>query len=209
MQRPARHPNDVWAWDFLFSRDEAGRLIKWLVLVDEYSRECLILEPARNLPASVLRELFMEVINERGVPSIVRSDNGPEFVEKKLKEFLTLIGSGSSFIEPGAPWENGFAESFNSRVRDQFLNIYPIADLNEAKIAAARWNDHYNLDRPHSSLGDLTPAEFRDAWGSLERLWGSRRRRGARRGALAKSWFCSHREWINFGAFHMTLCAKL
>ena len=107
VQRPARHPNDVWAWDFLFRRDEAGRLIEWLVLVNEHTRECLILEPARNLPASVLRELFTDVIKERSVPNIVRSDNGPEFVEKKLKEFLILIGSGSSFIEPGALGRTG------------------------------------------------------------------------------------------------------
>ncbi len=159
-RRPAAHPNDVWAWDFLFSRDEAGRLIKWLVLVDEYTRECLLLEANRNLPAAELRELFTQVISARGVPNVVRSDNGPEFIAKILRDFLELVGSEPLFIEPGAPWENGFAESFNSRLRDEFLNLYLIADLKEARAEAGCWKEHYNFDRPHSSLGDRTPAEF-------------------------------------------------
>ena len=100
------------------------------------------------------------MIAERGVPNVVRSDNGPEFVAKVLREFLKLVGSGSLFIEPGAPWENGFAESFNSRFRDEFLNLFLIADLKEARVEAGRWKEHYNFDRPHSSLGDRTPVEF-------------------------------------------------
>ncbi len=160
VRRPAKHPNDVWAWDFLFSRDEAGRLIKWLVLVDEYTRECLILEARRNLPSAKVRDLFADVIADRGVPNVVRSDNGPEFIAEALRKFLELVGSGSLFIEPGAPWENGFAESFNSRLRDEFLNLYLIADLKEARVEASRWKQHYNFDRPHSSLGDRTPVEF-------------------------------------------------
>ncbi len=160
VQRPATHPNDVWAWDFLFSRDEVGRLIKWLVLVDEYTRECLLLEASWNLPAVELRRLFAQVIAERGVPNTVRSDNGPEFIAQVLQEFLNLVGSEASFIEPGAPWENGFAESFNSRFRDEFLNMTLIADLKEARVEASRWKEHYNVDRPHSSLGDRTPVEF-------------------------------------------------
>jgi len=160
VQQPSQGPNDVWAWDFLFSRDEAGRLIKWLILIDEYTRECLLLEPSRSMTAADLRDRFAEVMRDRGVPRRVRSDNGPEFVASRLREFLGLIGSGATFIEPGAPWENGFAESFNSRVRDTLLNVELLADLAEAKEAARRWKDHYNLDRPHTSLGDLTPAEF-------------------------------------------------
>ena len=160
VRRPPRHSNDVWAWDFLFSRDEGGRLIKWLVLIDECTRECLVLEPSRNMTAADLRDRFTEVIRERGVPRLVRSDNGPEFVAKALREFLELIGAGPSFIEPGAPWENGFAESFHSRLRDTLLNVYQLADLREAKEAARIWRDHYNLDRPHASLGDRTPMEF-------------------------------------------------
>ena len=156
----AKHPNDVWAWDFLFSRDESGRLIKWLALIDEYTRECLLLEGARNLPSEELRDLFLQVVVNRGAPNTVRSDNGPEFVAKKLREALELVGSSSAFIEPGAPWQNGYAESFNSRLRDEFLNVYQLADLKEARAAAARWKDHYNFDRPHSSLGGQTPTAF-------------------------------------------------
>ena len=159
-QLQAKHPNDVWAWDFLFSRDESGRLIKWLALIDEYTRECLLLEGARNLPSEELRDLFLQVVVNRGAPNTVRSDNGPEFVAKKLREALELVGSSSAFIEPGAPWQNGYAESFNSRLRDEFLNVYQLADLKEARAAAARWKDHYNLDRPHSSLGGQTPTAF-------------------------------------------------
>ena len=90
----------------------------------------------------------------------MRSDNGPEFIAQVLQEFLNLVGSEASFIEPGAPWENGFAESFNSRFRDEFLNMTLIADLKEARVEASRWKEHYNFDRPHSSLGDRTPVEF-------------------------------------------------
>ncbi len=160
VQLRASHPNHVWAWDFLFSRDESGRLIKWLILIDEYTRECLLLEAARNLPAVEVRRLFAEVVAERGAPKFVRSDNGPEFIAQVLREFLRLVGSDSVFIEPGAPWENGFAESFNSRFRDEFLNVFGLADLKEARVEASVWKEHYNFDRPHSSLEDRTPVEF-------------------------------------------------
>ena len=159
-RRAAQRLDDVWAWDFIHDRDERGRPIRWLSIVDEFSRECLVLDGSRSFKSGdvldVLRDLFMI----RGVPRHIRSDNGPEFIAKAIRRFLTTAGVETLYIEPGAPWQNGYAESFHSRVRDEFMAGELFADLKEARVLADRWKNDYNHRRPHSSLGYVTPATF-------------------------------------------------
>jgi transposase InsO family protein len=156
----AERMDHVWAWDFIHDRDEKGRAIKTLSIVDEHTRECLALEVGRSFKAvdvlDVLRELFVV----RGVPEHIRSDNGPEFIAQAIRRFLAAAEVGTLYIEPGAPWQNGYAESFHSRLRDELLDAEVFADVAEAKSLAARWKNDYNHRRPHSSLGYVTPAEF-------------------------------------------------
>lgn len=154
------HPNHVWAWDFIHDRDERNRPLKWLTLVDEYTRECLALEVERGLTASAVIDLVGRVILIHGAPRFIRSDNGPEFIARALRSYLEAANVGTLYIAPGSPWENGYNESFNGKLRDELLNAEMFADLREAKSLAARWRNDYNHRRPHSSLGYLTPAAF-------------------------------------------------
>jgi putative transposase len=154
------HKDHVWCWDFIHDRDERGRPLKWLSIVDEFTRECLALEVDRSITSDdvidVLRELFMI----RGVPGHVRGDNGPEFIAKAIREWLELANVQTLYIAPGSPWENGYAESFHGRLRDELLNAEEFADLREAKALAERWRNEYNHRRPHSSLGYVAPATY-------------------------------------------------
>lgn len=159
--RPATTPNDVWAWDFVHDRTADGRTFRWLTLIDEFTRECLILYPARSLPGpAVVRELA-KVVGRRGGPKVIRSDNGSEFIGEVIREWLTAKHVGTLFIAPGSPWENGYAESFHSRLRDEFLNDERFETVGEAKVKAQDWRTDYNTRRPHSSLGYQTPREAR------------------------------------------------
>ena len=164
-RRRAEHKDHVWTWDFIFDHTTSGRTIKWFSIVDEYTRECLALEVDRSVTASdvldVLRDLFMI----RGVPKHIRSDNGPEFIAKAIRNWLTGAEVETLYIAPGAPWENGYAESFFSRLRDELLNAEEFANLVEAKALAATWQSDYNHHRPHSSLSYQTPAAFAAACG--------------------------------------------
>jgi len=154
------HPNHVWAWDFIHDRDEGHRSLKWLTLVDEYTRECLALEVERGMTASVIIDIVAQVILIRGAPRFLRSDNGPEFIAQALRSYLEAAQIGTLYIEPGSPWENGYSESFNGKLRDELLNAESFADLREAKVLAATWQNDYNHHRPHSSLGYQTPAAY-------------------------------------------------
>ncbi len=154
------HPNHVWAWDFIHDRDEGNRPLKWLTLVDEYTRECLALEVERGLTASEIIDIVAQVILIRGAPRFLRSDNGPEFIARALRSYLEAARAGTLYIAPGAPWENGYNESFNGKLRDELLNAESFADLREAKRLGANWRNDYNHRRPHSSLGYQTPATF-------------------------------------------------
>jgi len=154
------HADHVWAWDFVHDRDEGKRSLKWLTLVDEYTRECLALEVERSMTASDVIDLLAQVILIRGAPKFIRSDNGPEFIAAALRSYLEAAQAGTLYIAPGAPWENGYAESFNGKLRDELLNTESFADLREAKVLAAHWQNDYNHHRPHSSLGYQTPAAF-------------------------------------------------
>lgn len=154
------YPNHVWAWDFIHDRDEGNRPLKWLTLVDEYTRECLALEVERGMTACQIIDIVAQVILIRGAPRFLRSDNGPEFIAQALRSYLEATQAGTLYIAPGAPWENGYNESFNGKLRDELLNAESFADLREAKSLGANWQNDYNHHRPHSSLGYQTPATF-------------------------------------------------
>jgi len=156
----ATKPNHVWAWDFIHDRLVGGRPMKWLTLIDEFTRECLALHPAHSIRSHDAVGVLAEVIRQRDAPQFVRSDNGPEFIARALRTWLEETGIETLYIEPGAPWENGYAESFHSRLRDELLNVEEFTSLAEARVLAREWQDNYNRRRPHSALGYLTPAEF-------------------------------------------------
>jgi transposase InsO family protein len=160
VRRSATSKNDVWAWDFIHDRDATGRPLKWLSVVDEFTRECLVLEVGRSLKASDVVGLVSEVMAIRGTPRHIRSDNGPEFLAVALRRFLAAAQVETLYVEPGSPWENGYAESFHSRLRDELLDTEIFTGLDDAKALAAGWKNEYNHRRPHSSLGYRTPAEF-------------------------------------------------
>lgn len=157
------HRNHVWAWDFIHDRDERGRPLKWFSLIDEFTRECLALEVERSITAHDVVDVLAQVLLVRGVPGHIRSDNGPEFIASGLRHYLELAGIGTLYIEPGAPWENGFAESFHGKLRDELLDRELFADLRQAQTLAAAWKNDYNHRRPHSALNYQTPAAFGNA----------------------------------------------
>jgi len=160
VRRRPEHVDHVWAWDFIHDRDERGRPLKWFALLDEYTRENLALEVERSMRAVDVLDILSQVLRIRGVPGHIRSDNGPEFIAQAIRDYLGKTGVGTLYIAPGSPWENGYAESFFSRLRDELLDRELFADLREAKyLAASRQND-YNHRRPHSALRYLTPAAF-------------------------------------------------
>jgi putative transposase len=153
-------PGDVWCWDFIHDRTADGRPLKWLSVVDEYTRECIVLEVRRGLTAPAVVTVLAEAIRRRGAPRHVRSDNGPEFIAKAIREWLATAGVGTLYTAPGAPWENGYAEAFHSRLRDELLDAEEFTSLLEARVLADQWRTEYNHERPHSSLGYRTPAAF-------------------------------------------------
>ncbi len=159
--RPSRGKDDVWTWDFLFDRTCDGRGLKWLSLVDEYTRECLALEARRGMTAEEIRVILAEVAARRGgPPHRVRSDNGPEFAALAVRSWLEATGSGALYVAPASPWQNGYAESFHSKLRDEFLNREEFESEAQARGLGTLWKEVYNTKRPHSSLADQTPAEY-------------------------------------------------
>jgi putative transposase len=159
--RPSRGKDDVWTWDFIFDRTSDGRSLKWLSLVDEYTRECLALEARRGMTADEVRVILAGVASERGgPPHRVRSDNGPEFAAEAVRGWLEGAGSGALYVAPASPWQNGYAESFHSKLRDEFLDREEFESEPQARALGALWREEYNTERPHSSLGYKTPAEF-------------------------------------------------
>ncbi len=159
-KRRAEGINDVWAWDFIHDTTTDGRPLKWLTVIDEYTRECVLLKPARGMTAVDVIEAIVEVVKLRGMPNCFRSDNGPEFIAKALQAWLKRAKVGTLYVAPGSPWENGYAESFNARVRDELLEQELFSSLQEARLLARRWQWEYNFERPHSSLGYSTPAKY-------------------------------------------------
>lgn len=159
-RRQASMKNDVWAFDFIFDRTSNGRSLKWLSIVDEYTRECLALEVKRSMSSAEVIEVLSELMLIRGVPRHIRCDNGPEFIARALRNWLQLAGVETMYIEPGSPWQNGYAESFHSRLRDELLSTEEFETLREARELATQWRMDYNHHRPHSSLRYMTPATF-------------------------------------------------
>ncbi len=152
------HRNHVWSYDFVMARTSNGRPLRMLNIIDEYTRECLCIKVGRKITAQgVLEELF-DLIVEKGLPDHIRSDNGPEFTAKAVREWLSKIGVKTLFIEPGSPWENGYIESFNGKFRDELLNGETFTTLLEARVLIENWRREYNQIRPHSSLGYRPPA---------------------------------------------------
>lgn len=152
------HRDHVWAYDFVSDRTHDGRPYRLLTLVDEYTRECLAIDVARRMNSDDVLERLSWLFATRGVPDHVRSDNGPEFTAKVVRDWLERVGVKTLFIEPGSPWENGYVESFNGKLRDELLNGEIFYTLKEAKILTERWRWHYNTVRPHSALGYRPPA---------------------------------------------------
>jgi transposase InsO family protein len=155
--RPER-ANHVWAYDFVKAMTHDGRALRLLVLLDEYSRECLAIRVARRLGNAEVIEVLAEVMLWRAIPENVRSDNGPEFIAQELRNWLGKVGTGTLYIEPGSPWENGYCESFNGKLRDECLNGEIFYSLKEAQIVIEKWRVEYNTRRPHSALGYRPPA---------------------------------------------------
>jgi len=159
-RRRAEQKDHVWAWDFLHDRTCDGRPLKWLTVVDEYTRECLALEVGRGMTAEEVIDVLAELLVVRGVPKHIRSDNGPEFIAAAIARWLSYAEVQTLYIEPGSPWENGYVESFQSRLRDELLAREEFANLAEARAYATEYRMEYNHRRPHSALGYRTPAEF-------------------------------------------------
>ena len=148
----------VWAYDFVQDRTHDGRRFRMLTVIDEYTRECLAIVVARRLASDDVLQALCDLFVERGPPGHIRSDNGPEFVAKVVRGWLGRVGVTTLFIEPGSPWENGYIESFNGKLRDELLNLEVFYTLLEAEVLVGQWRRHYNTVRPHSSLGYRPPA---------------------------------------------------
>jgi putative transposase len=155
--RPERR-NHVWSYDFVATQTHDGRSIRLMTLIDEYTRECLAIRVARRINSFGVIEALADVMLHRGIPEHIRSDNGPEMTAKVVRDWLTRIGSRTLFIAPGSPWENGYNESFNGKLRDELLNGEIFYSLKEAKVVIEQWRKYYNTKRPHSALGYRPPA---------------------------------------------------
>jgi putative transposase len=151
------HANHVWSYDFMADRTCDGRPFRILNVLDEYTRECLAIRVGRHLSHEDVQECLVELFLTRGVPAHLRSDNGPEFVAKRLRQWLSKLWVKPLFIEPGSPWENGYIESFNGKMRDELLNREIFYTLAEAQTLLGRWKEEYNQIRPHSALGYRPP----------------------------------------------------
>ncbi|MEO1293807.1 MAG: IS3 family transposase [Pseudomonadota bacterium] len=155
--RPER-ANHVWSYDFVQDRTHDGRAFRTLNIIDEYTKEALMIRVDRKLNSVDVVNALTDLFILRGPPEYIRSDNGPEFVAEKVRSWITAVGARTAFIEPGSPWENGYCESFNARFRDELLNAEIFFSLREAQILIEGWRRHYNTVRPHSALGYRPPA---------------------------------------------------
>ena len=158
-KRP-EHYNHVWSYDFVTERLENGRKVRLLVVIDEFTRECLALDAGKRFTGHDVVEVLRYLFAVRGCPDYIRSDNGPEFVSKAVQKWLEVSGVKTLYIAPGSPWENGYVESFNSKLRDELLNRELFLHIDELTYVADRWRMDYNHYRPHSSLDYMAPAAF-------------------------------------------------
>jgi putative transposase len=153
--------NHVWTYDFVFDACANGQQLSCLTVVDEFSRECLEIDVAGNIRSSRVIEVLARLISVHGAPQYLRSDDGPEFVATALLRWLSSANIETALIEPGKPWQNALGKSFNGKIRDECLSMEWFRNRTDAKIVIEAWRCHYNEIRPHSSLDDLTPAEFK------------------------------------------------
>jgi transposase InsO family protein len=152
------HRGSVWSYDFTAARTHNGRAVRMLTVLDEYTRECLAIVVARTLKSDDVLHCLAKLFVEHGAPEHLRSDNGPEFTATVVRDWLKRVGVQTLFIEPGSPWENGYNESFNGKLKDELVNREIFYSLREAQILVEQWRREYNTIRPHSSLGYRPPA---------------------------------------------------
>jgi transposase InsO family protein len=153
----------VWSYDFVFDETADGRRLKWLTVLEEFSRFDLALEVDRHFTGKEVIEVLDRLFEEHGPPAFIRSDNGSEFIARAVRKWLAERGVETLYIAPGSPWENGYSESFNGTLRDELLDQEEFGSVLEAKMLAVQWRDDYNHVRPHSSLEGLTPAAFMES----------------------------------------------
>ncbi len=166
----AERPNHVWAFDFQFDQTADGRALKLLNIVDEFTRESLVMLVERSIDAEMIVGALERLCGERRPPKLLRMDNGPEMTAHALRDWCTLSGTGTAFIEPGSPWQNPFVESFHSRVRDELLDVEEFSCLAEARVVIGDWQEDYNRRRPHSALGMRAPVAFAAAYTAAETI---------------------------------------
>jgi len=161
----AIRPDAIWALDFMFDRTIDGRQVKILNVIDEFTREALACEVDHSFTADDVVTVLDQIVAERGcAPAFIRMDNGPELTAIAVADWCAETGTGSVFIDPGSPWQNGWVESFNGRMRDELLNLWHFDSLLEAQVIIENWRTDYNTNRPHSAHGGLTPTEFHLQW---------------------------------------------
>jgi len=158
--KKAEHINHVWTYDFISDQTSDGRSLKLLTVLDEFTRESLAIEVGRSIKSRDVIQVLEYLFMVRGIPGNIRSDNGPEFVAEAIKKWLRENYVDTLYIEPGCPWQNGYIESFNGKLRNEFLDMEIFHSVKEAKVLVENWRLEYNNHRPHSSLDDKTPAEF-------------------------------------------------
>ena len=158
--KKAEHKNHVWCWDFTMDETAEGRRLKWFSVMDEFTRECLALEVERRMKAKDVVVILTWLAARHGAPGAIRSDNGPEFVARAVGRWLAARKVGPMYIAPGSPWENGYSESFNSRMKAEFADREVFGSLVEAKVLGAEYKRYWNQERLHSGIGYQTPAEF-------------------------------------------------
>lgn len=160
----AEYPNHVWTYDFLQDATADGRMLRVLTVVDEFTRQCLAIEVARHMPSAAVISVLARVFARRGRPAFMRSDNGSEFIAHALCAWLYAQPVDTHHIDPGSPWQNPYGESFNGHFRDECLNLEDFLTVLEAQVVTERWRQHYNAQRPHSSLSYQTPDTFQRQW---------------------------------------------
>lgn len=160
IKNKAEHKNHVWSYDFLFDATQDSRQLKLMPVLDEYTRQSLEIKVERSLTSGDVIRTLARLFDQHGIPTYIRSDNGPEFIAQALRDWLGEIGVKTLFIAPGSPWENGHIESFNAKLRDELLNRESFGCLKEAKVLAEDFRVHYNTNRPHSALDYLAPDQF-------------------------------------------------
>ena len=165
----ALYPNHVWSYDFVADQTTDGKTLRFLTVIDEYTRRGLWIECARHLTSVNVVRVLEQLVELHGIPTMVKSDNGPEFVAKKVQDWIEERSIGARFIEPGSPWQNGHNESFNGVFRDGCLNRWLFESVREAREATEAWLHEYNWERPHGSLGGRFPAVFFEQGNPQER----------------------------------------